>query len=48
MAPFCSIAMMDVGWDHLEVHMLSSHELLEGMGYFIIQALKLGAEPSST
>jgi len=46
-SPFCSIATMDMGWDQLEVHMLSGHELLEGMGCFIIQALKLGAEPSN-
>jgi len=46
--PFHSIAMMDVGWDQLEIHMFSDHELLEGMGCFIIQVLKLGVEPSST
>jgi len=44
---FCSIAMMDMGWDQLEIHMLSNHEILEGTRCFIIQVLKLGAESSS-
>ena len=36
---FCSIAMVDVGWDQLEINMFSSREILEGTGCFVIQSL---------
>jgi len=45
---FSHIPAMDVGWDQLEINILSHHKFLEGMGGFIVKALEFGAESRGT
>ncbi len=45
---FSHIPAMDVGWDQLEINILSHHKILEGMEGFIVKVLEFGVESHGT
>jgi len=44
---FCSIVMMDMGWDQLVIHIFSYQEVLEGWDASLSKHCNLGHSPAA-